>query len=569
VRLDPTGETTQAAYTRTDASGKYSFEKVSAGDHILKEWVHQPSYQSVSPEVIQVTLPNDNTDVSGQDFINAATDRGPAQPEFLVNTTTAGSQSINGGNGPGRHAVAADAAGNFVVVWSGNGPKGTDTDGVFAQRYTAAGSKVGSEILVNATTAGGQGFASVAMDAAGDFVVIWQGPATKNAPVGFGDVKARVFRSDGSARGGEFLVSTKAFIQDVAMDAKGNFVVAYETPTGPVNEVLYAQRYNLAGSAQGKAINLNTTNIANNQANMAMDSDGDFVVAWDNAFQRVDRSGNKQGPVVPIPTSYYDPRPSVGMDAQGNFVVVWRSSTASPYIMQAQRYSANGNPVGPQFPVVDDPTDSTHQAGYPVVAMDAAGAFAITWLADTGSPYTDICVRRFDANGVGDQYVVANVTAVTIDLKQVAILSYPAAVMANGKLFVVWSGPGPGDVVDVFGQLYSYPDPPAMQSGGGPKSKHSKAEVLVAGELQPFVMETTHSSQGTGLAADQGAELGTATIQVGDLTAAYLGLGSAPAVWHEPLAAGVHETPAAIDALFSLSRFGPGLSPDAILAAGM
>ena len=67
--------------------------------------------------------------------------------EFRVNTTTADNQ-IN-------PAVAMDAAGNFVVTWSSNLQDGSGY-GIYAQRYNAAGVAQGAEFLVNTTTAGSQ-----------------------------------------------------------------------------------------------------------------------------------------------------------------------------------------------------------------------------------------------------------------------------------------------------------------------------------------------------------------------------------------------------------------------------
>jgi len=50
----------------------------------------------------------------------------PLGPEFLVNTFTTDNQYVP--------AVAADAAGNFVVVWQSYGQDGSFA-GVFGQRY--------------------------------------------------------------------------------------------------------------------------------------------------------------------------------------------------------------------------------------------------------------------------------------------------------------------------------------------------------------------------------------------------------------------------------------------------
>src|SRR5262245_10048454 len=59
----------------------------------------------------------------------------PVGPEFRVNTYTTGVQDSTG--------VAADADGNFVIVWSGEGLG--DDSGIFAQRYDDAGVSQGSE----------------------------------------------------------------------------------------------------------------------------------------------------------------------------------------------------------------------------------------------------------------------------------------------------------------------------------------------------------------------------------------------------------------------------------------
>ena len=90
----------------------------------------------------------------------------PLGPEFRVNTFTTHIQDAP--------AVAADAAGNFVVSWSSFAQDGHN-DGVFGQRYTAAGSPLGPEFRINSYTLGSQLASAVASDATGDFVVVWQG----------------------------------------------------------------------------------------------------------------------------------------------------------------------------------------------------------------------------------------------------------------------------------------------------------------------------------------------------------------------------------------------------------
>ena len=92
--------------------------------------------------------------------------------EFQVNTETASNQTI-GIAGRGRY-VASDAVGNHVVVWMSFGQDG-NSNGVFGQRYSTIGAPIGDEFLVNTTTSGNQANPSLTMDNAGNFLVVWEG----------------------------------------------------------------------------------------------------------------------------------------------------------------------------------------------------------------------------------------------------------------------------------------------------------------------------------------------------------------------------------------------------------
>src|SRR5438094_832866 len=87
-----------------------------------------------------------------------------ADVQFQVNTFTANTQ-----RNPG---IAMDPAGNFVVAWTSESQDG-DGLGVFAQRFDATGSRQGAEFQVNTSTLFDQFEPAVALDAAGNFVVAW------------------------------------------------------------------------------------------------------------------------------------------------------------------------------------------------------------------------------------------------------------------------------------------------------------------------------------------------------------------------------------------------------------
>jgi hypothetical protein len=110
-----------------------------------------------------ISLDGDSSSAIGARRYNAA---GTAQGgEFLVNTYTTGNQRFP--------AAAMKADGDFVIVWESVGGQDGNGIGVFGQQYSAAGAPQGGEFQVNSYTTFEQERAGVAMDADGDFVVVW------------------------------------------------------------------------------------------------------------------------------------------------------------------------------------------------------------------------------------------------------------------------------------------------------------------------------------------------------------------------------------------------------------
>ena len=94
------------------------------------------------------------------------------------------------------------------------------------------------------------------MDDAGGYVVAWVGYSNGQA-----DVYMRLYNADGTPRTGEKLVTNSNYDKttdqtqcSVAMDADGDFVVAWaskgQDPDGSWG--IYAQRFNSMGSAPGR-----------------------------------------------------------------------------------------------------------------------------------------------------------------------------------------------------------------------------------------------------------------------------------------------------------------------------
>ncbi|MCP4456409.1 MAG: hypothetical protein GY816_00025, partial [Cytophagales bacterium] len=123
-----------------------------------------------------------------------------AQGLFSSDTFVVNSHTLHDQKNP---AIAMDADGDFVVVWQSK-YQDDDDYGVYAQRYTSDGNREGEEFKVNTYTTSNQMNPAVAMNADGDFVVVWE--SYGQDADGYG-VYARLYTSDGSAEEEEFIIN--------------------------------------------------------------------------------------------------------------------------------------------------------------------------------------------------------------------------------------------------------------------------------------------------------------------------------------------------------------------------
>ena len=400
-------------------------------------------------------------------------DAQPVGDEFQVNTHTTSSQRTGrlSRSAPDR-SVAADANGNFVVVWTSD-RGGASEDDVFAQRFDSAGAPLGAEFLVNSRTTLDQHLASVASDAAGNFVVVWKGRDLSGTDW---DIFGQRYDSAGSPLGGEFRVNTyTATIQvdpAVASDATGNFVVVWQSAGqdyGSGNGV-FGQRYDSAGLPLGSEFLVNTYVQTHQDApSVAADTNGNFVVVWanqgrggnpDNGIfgQRYDSAGTQLGGEFQVNT--YTPgfqvSPSIASDASGDFVVVWESGQGQDGDARGifgQRYDSAGNPLGSEFQVNSYATGGQYN---PSVSADASGNLVVTWdnsnFGDQDGSGSGVFGQRYDSTGAaqGDEF---QINAFTTGDQQVA------SVQATGpNTFVVaWESYGQdGDDFGVFAKRLAF-----------------------------------------------------------------------------------------------------------------
>ena len=251
--------------------------------------------------------------------------------EFQVNTYTDSYQY--------EPSVAVAASGDFVIVW-GSYQDGQQC-GIFLQRFSSAGTRLGGELQVNVVTLGAQFRPAVAAQVGGGFVVVW---STAGQDAEGRGTFARLFSSAGAALAGEFRVSTftpNDALPDpaVAADADGDFVVTWMSSQDGSFDSVMGRRFSSAGVALTGEIQINAVTLDfQRKAMVASEGDGDFIVTWHSTAQdgsgigvfarRFSSAGT--APAIEQQVNDFTPGdqsfPSVDTASSGSFVVAWQSN---------------------------------------------------------------------------------------------------------------------------------------------------------------------------------------------------------------------------------------------------
>jgi hypothetical protein len=258
----------------------------------------------------------------------------PVGPEFQVHTVTQGEQI--------HPSVTALAGGGFVVTWTSyNAPD--YPSGIYAQRYNATGSKVGTASLVTDNT---YDASSVTALADGGFFVAWY---NENSGV-FG----QRYNAAGSAVGIPLNISTDSPSSVTTTSlANGELILTWDSYTidseyvydydsGEEYEIATvqvqssAQRYSSTGQAIGSAITLNSFTLNNLSGNQISNAPKTQVVGLSN------------GGFIAIVQTY----------TQNS-----EDSYSAQDLISGQRYDANGNFVG-QFDIFSYSAYLSNSFGY-------------------------------------------------------------------------------------------------------------------------------------------------------------------------------------------------------------
>lgn len=376
-----------------------------------------------------------------------------AAAEVLVNTSTLQHQN--------NASITALSDGGWVVTWQSSHEGLMD---VYQQRYTAAGARVGGEVLVNTHTTDDQWAPSTSALPDGGWVVAWTSRATDA-----GEIRLQRFDSAGAKVGAEVEVNTYTTSYQtraaVTTLADGGWLVTWESE-GQDGQWggIYQQRYSSAGAEVGAETLVNTTtaNVQQIPSVTAL-ADGGWVVTWESFDavegmdvwqRRYDATGAAVGGEARVNAVLADERFGTTVTAldDGGWVVAWGShlQDGSGAGVYQQRFGANGAPVGTETLVN---TTTAGGQNTPCVTALRDGGWVVSWESwNEGSTDAEIYLQRYDAAGapVGGETLV-NVTTSGLQL------ATTVTALADGSWVVAWESAQGGAGMDTY-QRHFAPD---------------------------------------------------------------------------------------------------------------
>jgi hypothetical protein len=428
------GEYQSNSYTGSAYLFEWDGNAWSAGDKLISGGIgdYLGSSVAIAGDVIFVGACRTDGQIVDVGMVYVITLPSKLFNEFQVNTHINDKQQYP--------SIATDANGNFVVVWESRYQDG-DSYGVYGQRFDLYGRRVGDEFQVNVTTSGSQARANVAMDEAGNFIIVWN--------AGDGDLEgiyARRYAANGTPLSGEILVNaytiSRQIYPTVALKVDGTFIVIWESFHGTNDWHIAGRLYDAAGNPITSEFDINQSGSCGENS-LAISDTGDFTVAWDRMLagysicvRQYNANGTPKGNEVVLMTSDIDAAlgPTIASDRSGNYVLAWHYTTewpASEYRdIYAQRYDANFNPVGEEF-MVNTTTVGVQQ--YPSIAMNSDGQFVIVWYGDTDDSEEGVFARQYDGNG----QPVGNESQLNTYINGIQKMPV-AAMQTSGRFIVAW-----------------------------------------------------------------------------------------------------------------------------------
>lgn len=366
--------------------------------------------------------------------------------ENTVNSYTTGIQF--------QPAAARLVDGRLVFAWASEQQDGSSWETYF-KLFTADTLPITGDIRANTTTTDSQLSPVVAALRDGGFVIIWESNLQDGSREG---VFGQRFTTDGIKLGAEFQVNTTTTLDQTSPEVTaltdGGWVVTWADRG---QEVVFQQRYDFLGIRVGTETQVNTVSTYS-QTEPAITNlqDGGWVVTWASThlgnhtgedqeifFKRFDASGNavSRDTLVSTVSSTHDDIPDIVLLNNGDFAVTWAQNLLSDSEIFVRVYAPDGTPRGGIINAGDKAISPV--ASFPKIAALTDGGFAISW--QDYDPPREVYFREFDADGTprGDP-VQAGPTVHPGGIFETDIVG-----LAGGGIGTVWTT-GIYDIVATF-----------------------------------------------------------------------------------------------------------------------
>jgi hypothetical protein len=350
--------------------------------------------------------------------------------------------------------LALDGAGNLLVAWSAYG----DGDSNLLSRLfdpaaepLAGPLAVANEMSPLAITPDRDGFTLLSARDFGHGIVYTQRLDRKGAPVG-GPLQIAMdlqrLATDGGHRilavglryrvptgvfavpldpagrpaGKPFMIAQGGGFPDVTMDAGGRFVVIWTDSQGA-----FGQRYSAAEAPLGVRFKLPSylLNPFVSPPRIAGNAEGRFVVVWPVESQLFARlfaaDGEPRGPVLEVTdgnsTPPFNSQLAVAMDASGAFLVTWDTFVDAGTQVIGRFYDPAGKPAGPPF-FITAPAFYADTVAALAASAGATGQFAVAGQFSASTSLGTVFARRLEWAPAGDALCLYGAGGLACDLRR-------------------------------------------------------------------------------------------------------------------------------------------------------
>jgi Ca2+-binding RTX toxin-like protein len=318
--------------------------------------------------------------------------------------------------------IAILANGDYVVT-SPSAVKdqyGYTEYGLVAQRFNAAGERVGNAITVDSATVYSREKAAVTALSDGGFAIAWATNETYTTAAAF----VQKYDANGTAVGSRATVASSVYngnsyytysygISDIKESANGGFAVNYSLlsqSNGGYGNIFHSLRaYDSAGTSQGgsQLRDALSSGLRYTEATTEL-ADGGYAIAYTYSgsynfseiyVQRFTGSGAKNGDAIKLTLAEgvnSSGKIDIAGTKDGGFVLGWAGTSNNGSIV-TQQFTATGEAVAPAVKLLDNGWSGSGRNVETVMLKD--GSYVVSWISDTS-----LYGQRFASQGnkIGD-----------------------------------------------------------------------------------------------------------------------------------------------------------------------